>query len=331
MDLSVKYLGLNLKNPFVVGSCPLTDDLDVARRLEDAGAAALVLRSLFEEQIVAEELSHHAAIEPHMDASAEASTYFADVGAFTFGPDRYLEHVRKVKAAVSVPVIASLNGAHLERCLAYARRIEEAGADAMELNLYALATNPGVSGTDIETQTLVMVAAAKRALKIPVAVKLSPFYSSLPAFAKKLDDVGADGLVLFNRFYQPDIDIEQLEVDRTIHLSEPSDLRLRLRWLAILFGHLQGSLAVTGGVHSREDAIKAIMAGADVVQVVSVLLKKGPAALKAMVEGTSAWLDEHEYASLTQARGSMSLHRVPDPAAYERVNYAEVLKSWNKR
>lgn len=330
MDLTTKYLGLQLSNPIVTGSSPMVDDLDQARRLEDAGAAALVVRSLFEEQVVAEEMAFHAATEPYTHASAEASSYFADVDAFVFGSEKYLDHLRALKAAVAVPVIASLNGSNLDRCISYAKKIQEAGADALELNLYYLATDPARSSQELEDHSVQVVEGITQALTIPVSVKLSPFYTSLPHFARRLVAAGARGLVLFNRFYQPDIDVEQLEVDRKIALSESSDLLLRLRWLAILHGQVETSLAVSGGVHNSRDALKAIMAGADAVQVVSAVLKQGPAQVTRIRNGLSQWLDEHDYESLGQARGSMSLTRVPDPAGYERVNYAEVLKSWGR-
>jgi dihydroorotate dehydrogenase (fumarate) len=327
MDLSTTYLGLRLPHPFVPGASPLVDDLDTVRRLEDAGAAAIVMHSLFEEQIAREQI----ATARHLDTaveSAEALTYLPDTDAFALGPEEYLEHIHKLKAVVSIPVIASLNGATEGGWLGYARLIENAGADALELNVYSLATDFTESSEMIERRTLHMLASVKRSIGIPVAVKLSPFYTSLSHFAHRLDGHGVDGIILFNRFYQPDIDVETLEVSPTLRLSDPSELLLRLRWLAILSGRIKASLAVTGGVHSVLDAVKAVMAGADAVQVVSTLLRHGPDHLTNLRRDLALWLEEHEYESLEQMKGSMSLLRCPNPAAHERANYMSVLQSW---
>jgi dihydroorotate dehydrogenase (fumarate) len=331
MDLTTEYLGHSLGNPFMPGSSPLPDELDVAKRLEDAGAGAIVLRSLFEEQVMAEELATHEAVTASMYTSAEAASYFPEVEDYRFGPDAYLEHLRRVKEAVAVPVFASLNGRDPEGFLRYGRLIQEAGADGLELNVYAPIISPERSGSSVEEEVVQLVGVVKQGLDLPVAVKLSPFYSSPANLAQRLEGVGADALVIFNRFYQPDIDIERLEVARTLALSSSSELLLRLRWLAILRGRVGLGLAVTGGVHSPDDAIKSIMAGADVVQVVSALLERGPGYLGQLRRAVELWLEDHEYESLAQARGSMSLGRVAEPEAYERANYLKILQGYGGR
>jgi dihydroorotate dehydrogenase (fumarate) len=328
MDLSTTYLGLRLPHPFMPGASPLVDDLATVRRLEDAGASAIVMHSLFEEQIVGEQMAVVRHMDAHAESFAEATTYFPELEAFTLGPDEYLEQIRKIKATVKVPVIASLNGATQGGWLRYARLMQDAGADALELNVYYLATSPDEPGETLERRTLEMLRAVKGTVSVPVAVKLSPFYTSLAHFARQLDQAGADGLILFNRFYQPDIDTDNLEVERTLRLSDSSDLLLRLRWLAILSGRVESSLAVTGGVHTPLDAVKSVMAGAHAVQVVSSLLRKGAEHLKTLQDGVAAWLEEHEYDSLEQMRGSMSLLKCPDPKAFERANYMQILQSW---
>jgi dihydroorotate dehydrogenase (fumarate) len=328
MDLSTTYLGLRLPHPLIPGASPLVDDLDTVRRLEDAGAAAIVMHSLFEEQITREQLASVRSMDAVAESSAEALTFFPDTDAFALGPEEYLEQIHKLKAMLSIPVIGSLNGATDGGWLGYARLIESAGADALELNVYSLATDPTVSGEMIERRTLHMLESVKRSVGIPVAVKLSPFYTSVSHLAHRLAEHGADGLVLFNRFYQPDIDVETLEVAPTLRLSDSSELLLRLRWLAILSGRIKASLAVTGGVHGALDAVKAVMAGADAVQVVSTLLRHGPDHLANLRRDLALWLEEHEYESLAQMKGSMSLLRCPDPAAHERVSYTAVLQSW---
>ena len=328
MDLRTSYLGLELAHPLMPGASPLVDDLDTVRRLEDAGASAIVMHSLFEEQLTGEMLATHAAIDGQSDAFAEALSFLPSPADFRLGPEEYLEQIRKVKAAVKVPVIASLNGTTLGGWLAYARMMEEAGADALELNVYQLATDPEETSQSIERRTLAMVRAVAGAVMIPVAVKLSPFYTSIASFATQVEEAGADGLVLFNRFYQPDLDIEELEVKTGLRLSDSSELLLRLRWLAILSGKIKASLAVTGGVHSAVDVVKAIMCGADTVQVVSALLRHGPYYLKFILDDLTRWLEEHEIDSLDEIRGNMSLERCPDPRQFERTNYMKVLSSW---
>jgi len=328
MDLSTTYLGLKLSSPFMPGASPLVDDLGAVKKLEDAGAAAIVMHSLFEEQITREQVSTILDMEMHADAYAEALSYFPEPKDFKLGPEPYLEQVHRVKETVSVPVIASLNGTSPAGWLEYASLIQQAGADALELNVYYLATNAWEPADAVEKRVLDAVKAVRGAVTIPVAVKLSPYYSSLTFLAHELDLAGVAGLVLFNRFYQPDIDVENLEVAPTLKLSDSSELLLRLRWLAILTGKVKCSLAASGGVHSPVDAVKAIMAGADAVQVVSALLTHGPRHLKVLVDGLSGWMDEHEYTSLAQLHGSMSHANSPNPQAIERANYMRILQSW---
>jgi len=328
MDLSTTYLGLALANPLVAGASPLVDEMDTVRKLEDAGCAAIVMHSLFEEQITREQLGTVTDMESHADSFAEALSYFPEPKEFRLGPEAYLEQVRRIKAAVKVPVIGSLNGTSPAGWLDYAKLIEQAGADALELNVYYLATQAWETSEAVERRALDGLKTVKQGVKIPVAVKLSPFYSSLAHLAKQLDDAGADGFVLFNRFYQPDLDVEELEVVPSLKLSDSSELLLRLRWLAILSGHVKGSLACSGGVHTPLDAIKAVMAGAHAVQVVSALLQRGPAYLATLRDGMASWMDEHEYASLAQMQGSMSHQNSPNPQALERANYMRILQGW---
>ena len=328
MDLSTRYLGLDLPHPLMVGASPLVDEMDTVRRLEDAGCAAIVMHSLFEEQITREQLGTEMDMELHADSFAEALSYFPQPQEYRLGPEQYLEQIRRIKGAVKAPVIGSLNGTTPAGWLNYAKLIEQAGADALELNVYYLATQAWETSDGVERRTLESIKAVKESVKIPVSVKLSPFYSSLANFAKQLADAGADGLVLFNRFYQPDIDVEELEVVPSLQLSDSSELLLRLRWLAILSGHFKGSLACSGGVHSHLDAIKAVMAGADGVQLVSALLRRGPEYLATVREGMVRWMEEHEYASIEQMRASMSHNNSPNPQALERANYMRILQGW---
>jgi dihydroorotate dehydrogenase (fumarate) len=327
VDLSTTYLGLELPHPLMPGASPLVDDLGMVRRLEDAGAAAIVMHSLFEEQILSEQRDAML-FESFGNSHAEALSYAPEARGFALGPDEYLEQIRRIRQTVSVPVIASLNGTTPDSWIDYARLIEQAGAHALEVNVYDVPTDPMESAQDVERRTIETASAVKKSVSIPVAVKLSPFYSAFASFARRLDDTGVDGLVIFNRFYQPDIDVESLDVVPTVRLSESGDLLLRLRWLAILSGRLRASLAVTGGVHTAMDAIKAVMAGAHAVQMVSALLKSGPEQLRRVREEMEWWMEEHAYESLRQMQGSMSAARSPNPAAMERSNYMRVLQSW---
>jgi dihydroorotate dehydrogenase (fumarate) len=328
MDLSTTYMGFRLAHPLMPGASPLVDDLDMVKRLEDAGAAAIVMHSLFEEQIKSEEMSAIHRRLAHEESHAEALSYFPRLDDYSLGPERYLEQVRRIKLAVGIPVIASLNGTTPEGWLQYGHWLEQAGADALELNFYHVATNPDELGLQVDLRVLDVARTVKRQVGIPVAVKLSPFFSSLPYLARQLDHLGVDGLVLFNRFYQPDIDPEALETVPRLHLSDPAELLLRLRWLAILHGAVGASLAATGGVHTHLDAVKAIMAGASAVQVVTALLRHGPQHLTAMRDELARWLEDHQYESLQQMLGSMSLRRCPNPEAFERGNYLKVLQTW---
>ncbi len=328
MKLTTRYLGLELAHPFMAGASPLVDDLDTVRRLEDAGSSAIVMHSLFEEQLTAEQLLTHQAMETPAESSAEARTFLPDPPDFALGPDEYLEQIHRIKEAVDVPVIGSLNGYTPGGWLDYARLIEEAGADALELNLYAIPTDLTRSGAEVEREQLEIVSGVARTIRIPVAVKLSPWYSAFGHFALQVVDAGAAGLVLFNRFYQADVDPEQLEVRPSLRLSDSNELLPRLTWIALLAGRVEASLAITGGVHRAIDAIKAVMVGADAVQMVSGLLRHGPELLGFVRDGFAKWLQDHEYESLEQARGSMSLLRCPDPASFDRAQYLKVLRGW---
>ena len=329
MDLSTTYLGLNLPHPLMPGASPMVDDLDTVRQLEDAGAAAIVMHSLFEEQIAREQVATFVHTESHGQSFAEALTYFPSPAAFALGPDEYLEQVRRVKQAVSVPVVGSLNGHTDGGWLDYAKLIEQAGADALELNVYFLGSDAEEAGASVEERTIRMVEAVRGAVGVPVAVKLSPYYTSLAHFTGRLDDTGVDGLVLFNRFYQPAIDAEELQVSRQIHLSTSAELPLRLTWMALLSPRVKASLAVSGGVHTCLDVVQAVMTGAHAVQLVSCLLKQGPSRLATLKNELAQWLEEHEYHSLRQMQGSMNLEACPDPAMYERANYMLMLQSWS--
>ena len=330
-DLSTNYLGLELKNPLVVSASPLSEELDNIRRMEDAGAAAVVLHSLFEEQITLE--SHM--LDRHLSAGtesfAESLTYFPDMTSYNLGPEGYLEHLRKAKQAVGIPVIGSLNGISKGGWTDYAKKIEEAGADALELNIFYISTDTEMSGELVEQRYCELAAHVKASVKIPVAVKLGLYFSSMPNLAKRLDAAGVDALVLFNRFYQPDFDLENLEVVPKLILSTPYELLLRLHWVAILYGHVKADLAVTGGVHSAKDVLKAMMAGARVAMMTSALLKHGIQHLTGVCDELLAWMEEHEYESIHQMQGSMSQRAVADPAAFVRANYVKVLSSYALR
>ncbi|MCF7732220.1 MAG: dihydroorotate dehydrogenase-like protein [Akkermansiaceae bacterium] len=328
MDLSTTYLGLPLKNPVMPGASPLVDKLDNVRLLEDAGAAAIVMHSLFEEQITSQQLAEFAHTEFSADSSSEAGSYFPRMEDYALGPDRYLEHISKIKEVVDIPVIGSLNGTSIGGWTDHAKLIQQAGADALELNVYYVATDPNETGMEVQMRTFNILEEVKKSVTIPIALKLSPYYSSPGNFAKSLDSRGAAGLVMFNRFYQPDIDIEELEATHRLDLSNSTELRQRLRWIAIVHGHIKADIALSGGVHSHEDIIKGIMVGATTVQVVSALLKHGPGHLATMIQSFERWMEAHEYESVDQMRGSMSLGHCPDPSVYERANYLKILNLW---
>lgn len=328
MNLATEYLGLKLKNPFVPSASPLMTSLDNIKRMEDTGAAAVVLHSLFEEQITQEALEMNYMMTKGTESYAESLSYFPDPGAFRFSGDEYLEHIRKAKASVEIPVIGSLNGVTPGGWLRHARLMQDAGADALELNLYFVPSDPAVTDQVLLSNYVEIVRAIKRQVTLPLAVKLSPFFTSLPAAAKAITEAGADGLVLFNRFYQPDFDIEKREVHSHISLSQSSDIRLALRWIAILYGRIPASLAATGGVHTAEDAVKLIMAGADVTMMTSALLKEGIDYLKPLLANFQNWMLSHEYESLSQMKGSMSQKSVPNPAAFERALYLKELTNF---
>lgn len=328
MDLKTTYLGLQLKNPLVPSSSPLTQTLDGMKRLEDAGAAAIVMASLFEEQIrhEASELDHY--LSHGTESFAESLTYFPDTNDYKVGPDEYVELVRKAKEALTIPVIGSLNGISTGGWIDYARKIEQAGANALECNVYYIPTDAKLSSADVEERYLKVLREVKRVVKIPVAMKLSPFFSSFSSIAHRLDEAGADGLVLFNRFYQPDIDLDVLEVKPNVILSTPQALRLPLRWIAILHGRVKASLAATSGIHTAEDVIKMLMAGADITMMCSALLKHGPHQLAEVLKGVETWLTEREYSSVSQMKGSMCQKSVADPSAFERANYMKALSRY---
>ncbi|MBM9605272.1 dihydroorotate dehydrogenase-like protein [Desulfopila inferna] len=326
MDLSTTYLGFSLPHPLMPGASPLVDNLSTVKRLEDAGAAAIVMYSLFEEQIIADQERAVREVEVPEHTYAEALSYLPLTEDMRLGPDIYLENVAAIKKSVSVPVIASLNGVSEGGWLRYARLIEQAGADALELNIYFLADDPGLSGKAVEDRLLGVVRQVKQNIAIPVAVKISPFFSSISHFCKQLEEAGADGVLLFNRFYQPDIDVEELEILSKLKLSTRDELLLRLRWLAILSGGSRLSFGITGGVHTGIDVVKAVMCGAHAVQMVSALLRNQPEYLTVVRNELSSWLESHEYESLEQMRGSMTKEHAPDRDLFERVNYIRVLQ-----
>jgi dihydroorotate dehydrogenase (fumarate) len=325
MDLRTTYLGLPLPHPLIVGAGPLGDDIDRVRQLEDAGAALIVLRSLYEEEITGEQMDAFLHAESHSGSFAEAET-FAPEPLRALGPEEYLEHLQRVKQAVRIPVMASLNGVTPGGWISYAEQLEQAGADGLELHIFHAASNMTMSAADVEREAVTIVREVKRRLRIPVAVKLSPLLTAFANFAKQLDDAGADGLVLFTRFHRVDIDVKELDVVRTLPLSDSSELPLRLRGTAALAGRVKASLAITGGIHTAVDVVKATMAGAHATQLVSALLRHGPGHVRAIRAGLEAWMREHEWPSLSEMRGNMSLERLPDPAAYERANFRMALR-----
>ena len=327
-DLTTTYLGLQLKNPVVASSSPLSKKLETAQELEQAGVSAIVMYSLFEEQIIQESLKLHRDLTRGTDSYAEALTYLPEYSQYRIGPETYVEHLRKVKHALSIPIIGSLNGVSPGGWIDYARKIEEAGADALELNLYYLASDPQIFSAELEDRSITLVGDIRQRVKIPIAVKLSPFYTALPNFARRLTAVGANGLVLFNRFYQPDFDLEQLEVVPNLVLSDSNELRLPLRWIAILYGRIPADFALTSGVHTGIDVIKAMMAGASVTTIASEFLEKGARRAEEILQEIVAWMEEYEYVSITQMKGSMSQQAVADPASFESANYMKVLSSY---
>ena len=326
MDLSTKYLGLQLRTPLVASASPLSQEIAGIRSLEDSGASAVVLYSLFEEQLRQEALELERDLNAGTESFAESLTYFPQSGEFHTGPEGYLNHIRKAKEAVDIPIIASLNGATLGGWTKYAKQIEQAGADAIECNIYFIPTNMAVSGADAELLYTDILREVKTSVHIPVAVKLSPFFSNLANMAKQLDQMGTDGLVLFNRFYQPDIDLEALEIKPNVLLSGPQDLRLPLTWIGILYGRIRANLAATSGVHGPQDVIKLLMVGADVTMMCPALLRHGIGHLRHVEQGVREWMEGHEYESVHQMQGSMSQLRCPDPGAFERAQYMRAVK-----
>lgn len=328
VDLSTKYLGLKLKNPLVVAACPLAESLDNLRRAEEAGAAAAVFPSLFEEQIEHEASELIGAREWTSDRYAESLTFFPDTAEYRFGPEEYLEKIQAAKKAVSIPVIGSLNGVSHGGWIRYAKLIEEAGADALELNIYFVAGDVDESSDEVEKRYLELVSAVKKSISIPLAVKVGPYFSSPGNMAKRIVEAGADGLVLFNRFLQPDLNLDEGTSAPKLVLSTPFELLLPLRWVAILKGRVNASLAITSGIHCAQGLLKAVAAGADVGQVASVLYQKGVGEIGTILKGMSAWLEEKEYASVEQLKGSMSQQNVADPSAFARGNYMKTIKSY---
>ena len=329
MDLRTTYLNMTLRTPLVVSACgPLSEDIDNIRRLEDAGASAVVLYSLFEEQLRLErhELEHH--LTAGTESFPEALTYFPEPLQFSLGPEEYLKHVARAKETVNIPIIASLNGSPAGGWTDFAHKLQQAGADALELNIYYIPSGVRLSGAEVEKTYVDIVKAVKGVVSIPVAVKLSPFFSNMANMAKQLDDAGADALVLFNRFYQPDIDLEELEVKPSVILSTPHALRLPMRWIAILFGRVDADLAATSGIHHAPDVLKMLMAGADVTMLCSTLLARGIGHIRVIENEMGAWMEEHWYESVRQLKGSLSQMRCPDPSAFERAQYMRALTTY---
>ncbi|MGB7876527.1 MAG: dihydroorotate dehydrogenase-like protein [Anaerolineales bacterium] len=327
-DLTTTYLGLNLKNPLVASASPLSKKAENAKRLEDAGVSAIVMYSLFEEQIIHDSLELDHYLTRGTNSFAEAMTYLPDIGTYNMGPDRYLEHLSDIKKTVSIPVIGSLNGVSKGGWIHYARLMQDAGADALELNMYYLSADPNLSGQELEDNYTDLVAEVKAAIDLPLAVKLSPFITALPNFARRLVAAGADGLVLFNRFYQPDFDLEELEVVRTLQLSDSRDLLLPLRWISILHGKIDADLALTSGIHTAQDVLKSMMAGAKVAMTASAILRDGYERVPVILNDLQAWMEAHEYDSIKQMQGSMSQQSVAEPAAFERSNYIQILSEF---
>ncbi len=327
-DLSTKYLGLELKNPLVASASPLSEKVETVRQLEEAGVSAIVVYSLFEEQIVSESLELDHFLSRDTESFAEAMTHLPDIGKYSLGPEKYVEHIANIKGAVDIPIIGSLNGVSSGGWIDYAEKIQAAGADALELNLYYLPTDTAINGNELEAAYLSTVNDVSSKISIPLAVKLSPFVTAIPNFAQKLAQAGADGLVLFNRFYQPDFDLEELEVVPNLVLSASDELLLPLRWIAILQGRVPVDFALTSGVHTAEDMLKAMMAGAKVAMSASALLKNGVKYASQLLGDLEAWMVEHEYESIQQMQGSLSQESSGNDAAFERANYMKVLGSY---
>jgi dihydroorotate dehydrogenase (fumarate) len=331
VDLTTTYLGMKLKNPLVASASPLSEKVETVKKLEEAGIAAVVMYSLFEEQIIHEslELDHFLNQGSYISSESVGFSYLPEAGKYALAPDVYVETLKKLKQSVNIPVIGSLNGVSTGGWIKYAQKIQDAGADALELNIYYLPTDSSMVGAELERAYDTLVSDVHKSVKIPIAVKLSPFFTSIPNTAKRLVDAGANGLVLFNRFYQPDLDIEELVVTPNLVLSTSFELRLPLRWIAILYGHIQTDFALTTGIHTTEDVVKAVMAGANVTMMASELLQKGIGRVAEIRAGLENWLTEHEYDSIQQMRGSMSQKAVDEPAAFERANYMKVLSSYH--
>jgi dihydroorotate dehydrogenase (fumarate) len=329
MDLSTEYLGLKLRSPLVPAASPLSEDIDTIKQMEDAGASAVVLYSLFEEQLRQDsaELAHN--LEQGTESFAEALSYFPEPEEFKLGPEEYLAHIAKAKKAVKIPIIASLNGSSVGGWTKYAKAMQQAGADAIELNIYNIPTDMELTSTEVEQIYLDIVKAVKSEVKIPVAVKLSPFFTNFANMAKRLDQVGADGLVLFNRFYQPDIDLETLDVKPNILLSTPMAMRVPLRWVALLYGRIKANLAATSGIHRSSDVLKMLMAGADVTMLCSALIRHGARQISVIERDMVAWMEEHEYASVKQLKGSISQKNCPEPSAFERAQYMKAISQYS--
>jgi dihydroorotate dehydrogenase (fumarate) len=329
MNLQVEYMGLKLRTPLVVSACqPLSDEIEDILRAEDAGASAVVLYSLFEEQLMLEryELDHH--LTAGTESFSESLTYFPEPREFRLGPEEYLEHIRKARESVEIPIIASLNGASVGGWTSFAKQIEQAGADALELNVYFIPTDMNVTGAQVEQTYIDILKAVKSTVSIPVAIKLSPFFSNLANMALRLDDAGADALVLCNRFYQPDIDLETLEVKPLVLLSTPQAIRIPLRWIAILCGRVQADLAATSGIHTGQDVVKMLLVGATVTMLCSALLHRGIDHIRVVEKELAQWMDEHEYESVRQMQGSMCQYLCPNPSAFERAQYMRALTSY---
>jgi len=327
-NLTTSYLGLKLKNPLVASAGPLCKDIGHILHMEDAGVSAVVLHSLFEEQIAIESSSLDTYLDSGAESFSESLSYFPDLKNYNVGPDGYVEHLRKAKQAVDIPVIGSLNGVSTGGWIRYAKQIEEAGADGLELNLYYMPTDPNSDAAKVEQMYTDLVSHVKASIGIPVAVKIGPYFSSIPNMARKFDEAGADALVMFNRFYQPDIDLEALEVTPSLALSNSYELLLRLHWVALLHGKIKADMAVTGGVHTAEDVLKSMMVGGKAAMLTSAMLRQGVDYVAKLEEGVTKWMEEHEYESIEQMQGSMSAKNVANPAAFQRANYMKVLSSY---